>query len=320
LDAGFLNNKINIEADYFHKKTTDIIVQLPIPLMMGGLTPPYENVGEIVNKGFEFTLNFGNQIFDRDRFGYNIGLNMTYIDNQVTKFRGGKSPDQLYLIREGYSYQTLYGYKATGIYQSDEEAAEHMYDNSYKPIAGNLKFEDLNNDGKLGFEDKQEIGNTIPKFSYGLSTSFNYKGFDLNLLFQGLAGVHGYNQNEFTHLNYSTLVISTKWRNAWSPDNRDTKVPILYFDNAWDRQESSYWVKELSFLKLKNIQLGYDLPESLATRLGLEKLYLYLNAQNVFVLVDKDFEGYDPEKDTFSHGINQFPVPRIISFGINLNF
>jgi TonB-linked SusC/RagA family outer membrane protein len=320
LDAGFLNNKINIEADYFYKKTTDIIVQLPIPLMMGGLTPPYENVGEMVNKGFEFTLNFGNQIFDRDRFGYNIGLNMTYIDNQVTKFRGGKSPDQLYLIREGYSYQTLYGYKATGIYQSDEEAAEHMYDNSYKPIAGNLKFEDLNNDGKLGFEDKQEIGNTIPKFSYGLSTSFNYKGFDLNLLFQGLAGVHGYNQNEFTHLNYSTLVISTKWRNAWSPDNRDTKVPILYFDNAWDRQESSYWVKELSFLKLKNIQLGYDLPESLATRLGLEKLYLYLNAQNVFVLVDKDFEGYDPEKDTFSHGINQFPVPRIISFGINLNF
>lgn len=319
LDAGFLDNKINIEADYFYKKTSDIIVQLPIPLMLGGLTAPYENRGEMVNKGFEFTLNLGNPQFDRDHFGYNIGLNLTYIDNEVTKF-GGDSPDQLYLIREGYPYQTLYGYKAIGIYQSDQEAKDHMSNNSYKPIAGNLKFEDVNEDGKLGFEDKQEIGNTIPKFSYGLNASFNYKGFDLNLLFQGLAGVHGYNQNTFTYLNLETRTITTKWRDAWSPDNKDTDVPILFFNNPWDNQESSYWVKDLSFLKLKNVQLGYDLPQSLTSRTGLEKIYLYLNAQNVFVLVDKDFEGYDPEKDTFTHGINQFPVPRIISFGINLNF
>lgn len=319
LDAGFLDNKVNVEADYFYKKTSDILVQLPIPLMMGGLTAPYENRGEMVNKGFEFILNLGNRQFGRDHFGYNIGLNLTYIDNEVTKF-GGNSPDQLYLIREGYSYQTLYGYKAIGIYQSDEEAKEHMFANSYKPIAGNLKFEDLNEDGKLGFEDRQEIGNTIPKFSYGLNASFNYKGFDLNLLFQGLAGVHGYNQNTFTYLNLDTRSITTKWRDAWSPDNKDTDVPILYFNNSWDNQESSYWVKDLNFLKLKNVQLGYDLPQSLTSRTGLEKIYLYLNAQNVFVLVDKDFEGYDPEKDTFTHGINQFPVPRIISFGINLNF
>lgn len=319
LDAGILNNRITIEADYFHKKTRDIIVQLPIPLMMGGLTPPYENVGAMVNKGLELTINVGNQHSNRNRFGYNLGLNMTYIDNMVTRFRDD-SPDQLYLIREGYSFQTLYGYKAIGIYQSDDEASDHMYDNSYKPIAGNLKFEDLNNDGKLGFEDKQDIGNTIPKFSYGLTSSFNYKGFDLNLLFQGLAGVHGYNANNFTSLYYEHRTISTKWRNAWTPNNRNTDVPILYFDNTWDNQQSSYWVKELSFLKLKNVQLGYALPESLSTRVGLGKIYIYLNAQNVFVLVDKDFEGYDPEKDTFSHGINQFPVPRIYSFGINLNF
>ena len=138
--------------------------------------------------------------------------------------------------------------------------------------------------------------------------------------FQGLAGVHGYNQNTFTYLNLETRSITTKWRDAWSPDNKDTDVPILYFNNSWDNQESSYWVKDLNFLKLKNVQLGYDLPQSLTSRTGLEKIYLYLNAQNVFVLVDKDFEGYDPEKDTFTHGINQFPVPRIISFGINLNF
>ncbi|MBT3382457.1 MAG: TonB-dependent receptor [Prolixibacteraceae bacterium] len=320
VDAGFMNNKITVEADYFQKKTTDIIVQLPIPDIMGDITPPYENVGEMVNNGFEFTINYDNQSLDRDRFGYNIGLNATYIDNEVTKFRGGDSPDQLYLIREGYSYRTLYGYKAVGIYQSDSEAAQHMSNNSYTPIAGNLKFEDVNNDGKLGFEDKQDIGNTIPKITYGLSTAFKYKGFDLNLLFQGLVGVHSFNSNALTTLNYENRTISTRWRDAWTPQNTDTDVPILYLNNSWDNLQSSYWVKEISFLKLKNVQLGYALPTDLTTRIGLQKIYFYVNAQNVFVLVDKDFEGYDPEKSAFSHGTNQYPVSRIISLGLNLNF
>lgn len=320
VDVGLLNNRFMMEADYFHKKTSDIIVQLPIPLMLGGLTPPYENVGEMINKGVELSMSYGNQPASRDQFGYNVGMNVTYVDNEVTKFRGGDSPDQLYLIREGYSYQTLYGYKAVGIYQSDEEAAEHMHDNSYTPVAGNLKYEDVNGDGKLGFEDKQDIGNTIPKWSYGLSSSFNYKGFDLSLLFQGLAGVTGYNYNVITSMQYEYRTISTKWRDAWSPTNTDTDVPLLYMNNSWDHQQSSYWAKDLSFLKLKNVQLGYDMPNNWVSQLGLEKMYVYLNAQNVFVLVDDDFEGYDPEKDTFSHGVNEYPVPRIISFGVNLNF
>jgi TonB-dependent starch-binding outer membrane protein SusC len=320
LDAGFMNNQITIEADYFQKKTTDIIVQLPIPDIMGNITPPFENVGEMVNNGFEFTINYDNQSLNRNRFGYNIGLNATYIENEVTKFRGGDSPDQLYLIREGYSYRSLYGYKAVGIYQTDDEAEQHMSNNSYKPIAGNLKFEDVNNDGKLGFEDKQGIGNTIPKVTYGLTTAFKYKGFDLNLLFQGLLGVHSYNNNALTQLNYENRTISTRWRDAWTPQNTDTDVPILYFNNSWDNLQSSYWVKEISFLKLKNVQLGYAMPTDFTTRIGLQKIYFYVNAQNVFVLVDENFEGYDPEKSAFSHGTNQYPVPRIISLGLNLNF
>jgi len=320
VDMGFWNNRINIEADYFSKKTTDIIVQLPIPLLMGNLTPPFENVGEMMNNGFEFVINFDRSSANRDQFGYNLGLNFTYINNEVTKFRGGDSPDQLYLIREGYSFRTLYGYKAVGIYQSDEEAAQHMHANSYTPIAGNLKFEDVNNDGKLGFEDKQDIGNTIPKVTYGLTAAFQYKGFDLNLLFQGIAGVHAYNQNNFTNLTWENRMISTRWRDAWTPQNTDTDMPILYWNNSWDMQESSFWVKDISFVKLKNIQLGYTVPEALTSRIGMQKIYVYLNAQNVFTIVDKKFEGYDPEKNTFSATINEYPVPRIISLGVNLNF
>lgn len=319
-DLGFVNNKINMEADYFRKKTSDILVQLPIPAVMGGVDSPWENVGEMVNTGFEFVLNYTNLKQMRNQFGYNIGLNFTYIDNEVTKFQGGKSPDQLYLIREGYSYNTLYGYKAIGVYQSDEEAKEHMYDNSPTPKAGNLKYEDVNNDGKLGYEDKQGLGNTIPKFTYGLSGAFHYKGFDLSYLFQGVAGVNLYVQNNFTNLNLETRMISTRWRDAWSPDNRDTNIPSLKFNNTWDNYESSFWVRNGSFLKLKNLQLTYTLPEQLLTRIGLQKVSVYANAQNVFTIADKDYEGYDPERNTFGSGNMVYPTPRIISFGVNLNF
>ncbi len=320
LDVGLLNNKLTLEADYFNKNTSDIIVQLPIPKLMGEITSPYENVGEMVNNGFEFVANYSNQVTERDRFGFTVGGNMTFIVNEVTKFQGGKSPDQLYLIREGYSFRTLYGYKAIGIFQTDQEAADYMSANSFKPKAGHLKFEDVNKDGKLGFEDKQDLGNTIPKLTYGISSSLRYKGFDLNVLFQGIAGVNVYTQNNFTNINWENQVTSTRWRDSWSPENTGAANPMLRINNTWDNQESSYWVQKLNYIKLKNIQLGYLVPTALASKIGLKKAYVYLNAQNVFTIVNKDYEGYDPERNTFDSGYNMYPIPRIVSLGVNLNF
>ena len=320
VELGLFDDKITIEADYFAKTTDNIIVQLPIPLVLGGLTAPDENVGQMTNNGFEFMVNYNNLKLGRDDFGFNIGLNFTYIENQVTKFRGGDSPDQLFLIREGYSYRTLYGFKAVGIYQTDEEALEHMHSNPLKPRAGNLKFEDVNNDGRITFEDRMGLGNTLPKFTFGISQAFKYKGFDLNFLFQGILGVNMYTQNNFTNLTWENRVISTRWRDAWTPQNPDTDIPSVKFDNVWDNSQSSFWVQEVNFIKLKNLQLGYSFPSAFTSRLGLQKLYLYGNAQNLFVIVSKDYEGYDPERNTFNSGNNIYPTPRIISFGANLNF
>lgn len=320
VDMGFLENRLNVEADYFRKKTEDIIVQLPIPLIMGGITAPFENVGEMLNTGFDLVVNYNNAKWQRDELDFNIGLNLTYIQNEVTKFRGGDSPDQLYLIREGYSFRTLYGYNAIGIYQSDEEAAAHMHTNSFVPKAGNLKYEDLNNDGRLTFEDKQALGNTVPKITFGVSSGFRYRGFDLNFLFQGIGGMHLYTQNNFTNLSWENRVFSTRWRNAWTPENTDADMPSLKFDNTWDSEQSSFWISNINFVKLKNIQLGYAFPQTVASRLGLQRLYLYANAQNVFTLVSKDYQGYDPERNSFDAGYRIYPTPRIVSFGINLNF
>jgi hypothetical protein len=115
-------------------------------------------------------------------------------------------------------------------------------------------------------------------------------------------------------------MISTRWRDAWSPDNRDTNIPSLKFNSTWDNYESSFWVRNGAFLKLKNLQLTYTLPEQLLTRIKLQKVSVYANAQNVFTIADKDYEGYDPERNTFGSGNMVYPTPRIISFGVNLNF
>ena len=319
VEFGLLDNRIFVEADYFMKTTNDIIVQLPIPSILGGVSAPFENVGEMTNNGFEFNINYSKLAKDRDEVGYNIGVNMTYIVNQVTKFREN-SPDQLYLIREGYSYRELYGYKAIGIYQTDQEASEHMSANGYIPQAGELKYEDVNNDGRLGFEDKMALGNTIPKYTFGITPSVNYKGFDLSTVIMGIAGANVYTQNAWTQpLGISGGTITEKWRDAWTVDNKSTTVPRISISDTWRSEASSYWVSDISFVKLRNIQLGYTFSSALTERLGLQKLYVYGNAQNIGSLVSKDYEGFDPERNTFDSGDNFYPLPKILSLGVNIN-
>ena len=319
VDIGLLNSRLNIEADYYDKETKDILVQLPISAMVGGLSAPYENAGKMYNKGFEFNINYTNKKYNRDDFIYSVGANVTYNTNNVTKFKDGDSPDQLFLVREGYSYKTLYGYKAVGIYQSDEEAAEHLYNES-TPKAGYLKYEDVNEDGNIDSDDKQALGNTIPKYVFGFNSSLKYKGFELSFLLQGLAKVHVYTQDAFTMPTWERQVYLNSWKNSWTPENTDTDIPILLLENnSWNQYESSYWVKDISFIKLKNIQLGYSLPENLCSRMGLKRVYFYVNAQNVFSIVSKDYEGYDPERNTFSYSMYTYPIPRTVSLGINLN-
>ena len=320
LEAGFLKNKFSLEIDYFKKNTTDILVQLPLPLVLGGITAPFENKGAMVNDGFELILNYQNQKFDKNQLKFNLGFNMTYIKNKVTDFGTERSPDQLFLTREGYSFREIYGYKVEGIYGTDEEAKEHMHANGYKPLQGNLRFQDVNRDGRLDYQDKQALGNTIPKFTFGLSPSFKYKGFDLNILLQGVSGVKLFNRNAYTNLTSINRVIGERWLEAWTPENTGSKLPMVRFDNAWDSADSDFWVVNGGFVKVKNIQLGYALPENVTSKLNIQKAYLYLNAQNFWTIASKAYEGFDPEKSTFDSGANVYPTPRIFSFGINFNF
>lgn len=319
-DIGFFKNKLNLEADIFRKNTYDIIVRLPVPKLVGGLAAPFENVGKMKNEGVELNVNYGNYADNRQKLNYSLNVNFTCIDNLVTKFRGGDSPDQLHLIREGFSYRTLYGLKYEGVYKSNEEAAQHLPNSGYLPRAGELKYTDINNDGKINFEDKVELGNTIPKVTYGMTFDLGYMGFDFSLLFQGIAGVNSYIDNAWTQpLGISGGTITTKWRNAWTPENNSATIPAIAINNTWNGQQSDFWMTSLSFFKLKNIQLGYNLADQLLDRIKMDKLYVFLNAQNVFSKTSSEYEGFDPERNTFDSGYNFYPLPTTITFGLNIN-
>ncbi|MDR1919215.1 MAG: TonB-dependent receptor [Tannerellaceae bacterium] len=321
VDLGFLKNRLNIEADYFYKLTSDILVALPLPITMGGLTPPTENIGEVENKGFELNASWQDRLKSTG-LSYRVGANFTLVNNMVTKFQGGKSPDQLWLIREGYSFNSLYGYICEGVYQSDEEGATHLYANSYKPVAGDLKYKDLNGDGKIDNGDMTGLGNTIPKYNFGLNGSVSYKNFDLSFAFSGSAGYTAYFNNAWSQpLGVSGGPIFTRWRDRWTPDNPSQTIPRITINNAWLRNyASSFWTADMFWMKLKNIQLGYLVPQAISKKLSLQKLYVYLNASEVFTLVNSDYEGYDPERDTMGNGYYHYPVPQVFSLGLNVTF
>jgi TonB-linked SusC/RagA family outer membrane protein len=320
LDVGILNNRLSIEADYFYKKTSDILVSLPLPLAMGGLTPPTENIGEVINKGFEVNATWQ----DRNRasgLSYRLSGNITYVDNKVTKFQGGKSPDQTFLIREGYSFQSLYGYVWDGIYQSDEEAAAHMKDNSIKPKAGDLRYVDVNKDNKIDNKDMQVLGNTIPKFNYGLNGSIAYKNFDLNFSFTGSAGYTSYFNNYWSQpLNTSGGTITKRWENRWTPENPGTTLPRIAVNYSWLGYASSFWTADMWWVKLKNLQIGYSVPQTVIDKLKLQRLYVYLNGSDLYCWVTKDYEGFDPERDGSESGNFHYPVPRVFTVGLNITF
>jgi TonB-linked SusC/RagA family outer membrane protein len=320
LDVGILNNRLSIETDYFYKKTSDILVSLPLPLAMGGLTPPTENIGEVENKGLEFNIMWQ----DRNRtsgLSYRISGNITYVDNKVTKFQGGKSPDQTFLIREGYSFQSLYGYVWDGVYQSDAEAAAHMENNSIKPKAGDLRYVDVDKDGRIDNKDMQALGNTIPKYNYGLNGNISYKNFDLNFSFAGSAGYTSYFNNYWSQpLNTSGGTIPKRWENRWTPENQSTTLPRITINYPWNSYASSFWTADMWWVKLKNVQLGYNVPKNIVDKLKLQRLYVYLNGSNLYCWVTKDYEGFDPERDGSGSGSYHYPVPRVYTMGLNITF
>ncbi len=293
LDMTVLNHKLSFSADYFIKKTTDIILAVGLPAVsVGVIERTFINAGEVSNKGFEFGINYNNN--DR-AFKYGINANMATLTNKVEKlytFLPNIIDDITRTRTEaGQPISSYYGLVFDGIYQNTGEITKHLFTNTNAAQPGDIRFKDLDNDGQINANDRAFIGNPIPKLTYGFSFSSEYKQFDFSFLFQGVQGVDRFNDLKQI-LNYDTRPFNstTAVLNSWDGAGSSNTTPRVTFNNNGGGQVSSVFVEDGSYLRLKNIEIGYTFNTS---RLGIKNLRLYVSGQNVFTVTD--YTGLDPE-------------------------
>ena len=322
LDAQLLENRLGFTIDVFSRKTYDMLQRFPIPNFVG-LTPPWENRGDIENKGWELSTTWKDKI---GTFNYSITANVSDIRNKVLNLYGNEYIGASTITTEGQPLGSYYGYVSNGLFQSQQEidqAAVYGEKSNVKP--GYVRYVDISGpdgvpDGIIDSHDRTTLGSNMPRYEYSLNLSAEYKGFDINLFFQGIAKkdllYEGYGVRPF-------LVGRSMFKyqlDYWSPENTDAAFPLLLIDGSNNNPNnipSDYWMKSGSFLRLKNLTVGYTFPKPWTDRIGTKEVRLYMNAQNLLTF-SKAYEGYDPE-NTVSNG-SFYPLMKTFTFGVNVNF
>ena len=336
LDVAFRNG-INVSMDYFVKNTNDILMQTPIPWTMGNLSAPYVNAGKVQNKGIEATVGY-NKIFSNG-LKLRASANISHIVNKVTDLNGA-SPiiSAPTAVVEGYAINSFYGYVQDGIYQisdftwqnnSDPNVAyaDRQYKlksgvtsvSNYTAQPGDIKYKDLNGDGVVDMDhDRQVIGKQFPDVSYAFSCNLEWKNFDFNMFWQGVAGIDGYTYYEIATCFSGFANMGDWWLDRWTPDNPSNKYPRLTTDGVRNNIHSTFYMEDASYLRLKNIEIGYTFDKNLVRVLGGCKVRLYASIQNALTFTK--YKGFDPEKETSQTRAEAYPQTRIYTFGVNVNF
>ena len=355
LDLAFLNNSIQFGIEYFDKKTTDMLLAVPTVPSAGLKGYPMTNAGAVRNYGFETQVTYRKTFGD---FSFDVGFNLSYIKNEVTSLGTGNEPVWGAYLEEGsisdYVTKTavgrpigsFFGYVTDGIFQTyDEIRASAQYepgkmDSEQTTRVGDFRFKDLNGDGKITAEDRTYLGSPLPDFVFGVPLNFRYKGFDLGLFFQGQTGNKIYNVMDYYLYNAAegnvyADIRSKHWsgqvaeNRAFFPLNTSAAIPDLDADDAARNFRSSdFFVKDGSYLRLKEVRLAYNFPVDWISRLGVKSLTLSVTAYNLLTFTK--YDGFDPEvgKVVGSEGNNlsmgvdhgNYPQARSFTFGLQLGF
>jgi len=339
LEFSLFNDRLSFTADYYEKKSSDILVRVPIPQAGGSLNPPFVNAGEVENKGFEFAAIYRNTIGD---FRYNISANMATFQNEILSLAEsepilggfGLSDGPITKTEPGYPMGSFFLYQMEGLFQSQEEIdASPFQTDDTRP--GDIKFADLNGDNVIDDEDRTHLGNPFPEFTYGLNASFFYKNFELSILAQGVQG----NDVYFLYGNFAYETQSRGFNsyrdilNRWTPENPNTDIPKVSLDDRnGNRRISTRFLEDGSYLRIRNITLGYDFGELIKTDF-IGGLRAYVQVQNAFTFTS--YPGLDPEiqanaNDTQGFNISSdlavgidwgtVPAPRMYTVGIRAEF
>lgn len=315
LDFSFFNNKLSFSADYFKKTTDDILLSVTLPAVsVGVIERTFVNAGEVVNKGFEFGLNYQN---NDNEFKYGFNANMATLDNEVTKlFTYVRNIDDSATRTRtvvGQPISSYYGLQFDGIYQNTGEVNSHLYTNTNGAQPGDMRFKDINGDGQINDADRTYIGSPVPEITYGISFNASYKSFDISFLLQGVEGVDRYNDVRQL-LDYDTRPFNstTAVLDSWNGEGTSNTTPRLTFNDNGGKRISSKFVEDASYLRLKNVEIGYTFTDTFK---GLSNLRIYVSGQNLVTWTD--YKGLDPESTSLID-MGTYPQSAAIIFGAKI--
>jgi TonB-linked SusC/RagA family outer membrane protein len=314
LDASFLNNRLTLSGDVYKRRTDDILLALPIPLIIGR-SAPRQNAGVVQNVGWEAQVGWRDAVR-----GVNYGIDFSLSDNRnkvLDLVDTGPYIEGEMVVKEGYPIRSWYGYQALGYFQNQAEIAAHATQ-ANAPHPGDLKFKDQNGDGIINEQDKVVIGDRNPRYLFSLNLSASWRNFDAGMFFQGVG-----KRDQYVALG---LVEGPVWENYiskwhldyWTPENPNARMPAPYlYQNYNQGTVSSWWVLDAKYVKMRNVQLGYTLPQNIADRVGVSRMRLYLAGKNLWQWTPMDID-LDPEFPWVR--ADYYPQTKALTFGTDISF
>lgn len=324
VDMSFLQSRINLSVDGYIKNTSDMLVKAAIPITAGfnDTSTTYTNAGKVSNKGVEValrTINFNGE------FGWETDATATYninrivdLNSDVPLFLNQLNNSYVTRLANGYPINTFYGYVTDGVFQTQEEVDNHAIQPGAEP--GDIRFRDLDNNGVINEDDRAVLGNPNPTWLFSMNNRFSWKGFELSIFLQGVAGNKIFNNNNVSYTGMSSATNqTTAVLNRWNGQGSSTTMPrAVYGDPNQNARVSNRFVEDGSYLRVKNIILAYSLPHSLLQKINIESIRLTLSCENVLTLTK--YTGFDPEVATNGIDSSRYPIPRTFSLGLNVNF
>jgi TonB-dependent starch-binding outer membrane protein SusC len=336
LDASLFNNKLDIAFDWYTRTTSDMLTQVPIPRSSGTASIPFVNIGEVNNTGVDLNITYRDQV---GQLRYSISGQISQYKNNVVKLNDDPNAQifgfstrlpAISLTKAGLPIASFFGYVVEGVIKDDAEAAKAVQIPGYTR-AGVFKFKDVNGDGKINASDRTIIGNPHPDFTYGLNVNLGYKNWDLTVFAQGVQG------NEiFNYLKYWTDFNTFQGNrsrdmlyNSWKKQGDVAQLPRLNSNDTFSQQISTYFVEDGSYMRIKNIQLTYNVPATLLKKIKLSSMQVYVQGQNLLTLTK--YKGLDPDINIRNSGADNqdihmgidegaFPVAKSYNVGLRVGF
>ncbi len=314
-DAQFLQKRLTLTGDIYVRKTEDILLRLPIPALVG-LAAPFQNAGAVENRGWEMALGWHDEI---GSVGYGIDFNLSDNRNKVTDLvETGPYVIDERVIQEGSPINSWYGWEATGLFSSYDEIDSHAQPAGQQTHLGDIIFKDQNNDGVINDEDRVVIGDQSPRYMFGLNLKMNWKSFDATAFLQGVGKRDQYLALGFIQGPVWENYTSVWHKDYWTPENPDARHPAYYSNyNRNYYATNSWWILDGSFVKLRNVQIGYTLPQSLVNRAGVERMRIHVTGKNLWT---KHNLGIDLDPEYPWVRADYYPQTKVISVGASVSF